>query len=226
MGYACLRFCVFFFNILFFLSGVALCGYGIYLRVDEDDYSDICEQYSWVSAANLCIAAGALIFFIAAFGCIGAAMKSSALLGFFFFFLLLIFVLELAAGVTAFVYRTEVVDEAEICLNGTIRQARDGKGTYQDAWKNVQKEFDCCGVRGHADWEGFADHNCEDTKNDGCLDKFEDKSTEFLLIIGALCIGLTLIEILGMILSISLILKINKEKKKYSPEPKEDYGKF
>jgi hypothetical protein len=64
------------------LSGAALCGYGIYLRVEEDDYADICEQYSWANAANLCIAAGALIFFIAAFGCIGAAMKSSALLGF------------------------------------------------------------------------------------------------------------------------------------------------
>jgi hypothetical protein len=29
----------------------------------------------------------------------------------------------------------------------------------------------------------------------GCLDKFEDKSREFLLVIGGLCIGLTLIEV-------------------------------
>ena len=64
------------------MSGVALFGYGVYLRVDEDDYADICEQYSWANSANLCIAAGAIIFFIAAFGCVGAAMKSSVLLGF------------------------------------------------------------------------------------------------------------------------------------------------
>lgn len=223
----CLRFSILFFNVLFFLSGIALLGFGIYLRV-EDDYSDICEQYSWANSANLCIAAGALIFFIAAFGCLGAAMKSSVLLAFFFFLLLLIFIIELAAGVLAFVHKQELVDEVEKCLDTTIKEAADGKDSLRDAWHAAQKQFDCCGVRaGIADW-GTAKNESDCKVRHyplGCLQKFEDDSSEFLVIIGGLCVALTLIEILGMILSVSLMVKINKEKRK-SPKPKEDYGKF
>lgn len=224
MGYRCLRFCVLFFNVLFFFSGIALFAFGIYLKVEKDDYADICEQYSWATSANICIAVGALVFFISAFGCLGAAMRSSNILGFFFFLLLLIFVMELAAGVLAFVYKQELVDDVEQCLNTTISQAREGKEFLQDAWKAFQEEFDCCGVRGVADWGNAENNYCKAENQTGCLDKFEDESSEFLLAIGGLCVGVTLIEILGMVLAISLIMKINMEKK--DSKPQEDYGKF
>lgn len=34
----------------------------------------------------------------------------------------------------------KIVDEAEICLNGTISQAANGKESLKDAWTAVQKE--------------------------------------------------------------------------------------
>ena len=51
-------------------------------------------------------------------------------------------------------------------------------------------------------------------KRKGCLDKFEDNSTEFLLVIGGLCLALTLIEVrLTIKQSCSTALNANKEKK-------------
>ncbi|CAB4016738.1 poly [ADP-ribose] polymerase 2-like, partial [Paramuricea clavata] len=126
------------------ITGAGLVGTGAYLRVEKDDYLDLCDKYSWATGANILLAVGAIILVVAFFGCYGAWKQSSCLLGIFFVFLLIIFVLELAAGIYAATEKSKVEDELMGCLNGTLSDT-----DYNNAWKKFEVEFDCCGVNGH-----------------------------------------------------------------------------
>lgn len=63
------------------MTGAGLVGTGAYLRVEKDDYLDLCDKYSWATGANLVLSVGAIVLVVAFFGCFGAWKQSSCLLG-------------------------------------------------------------------------------------------------------------------------------------------------
>ncbi|VDO95778.1 unnamed protein product [Soboliphyme baturini] len=84
-------------------------GVGIWLYVVKADYTSIAApNFGALSAAALYVAAGATIIVIGFVGCCGAWVESKCLLITYFVFVLLVFVVELTAGILAFLYKREV----------------------------------------------------------------------------------------------------------------------
>ena len=61
-------------------AGIAVMAVGIFARVSVSDYSALMEEGGFKSAANILIAAGALVMIIGAIGCCGAMKEKKWLL--------------------------------------------------------------------------------------------------------------------------------------------------
>ena len=70
-------------TLLFFRSqaaGIAVMAVGIFARVSASDYSALMDEGGFKSAANILIAAGALVMIIGAIGCCGVMKEKKWLL--------------------------------------------------------------------------------------------------------------------------------------------------
>jgi len=153
-----------FFNIIFWLSGCAILGIGIWLTVDSCilyqvlDETDPVLQY----AAYILIAMGCFVFIVGFLGCCGAIKESKCMLGMYIVFLLIIMAGELAAGILTLVYKDEVLKTATDTL--VTKLQKDDIYTKEDGEDKIkftafglsmsltQVELKCCGINGSTDY--------------------------------------------------------------------------
>jgi len=225
---------MFIFNLLFFLLGCAILGLGIWLKTEKGDYAQI-SSYNFLTAAHIAIAAGAIILVVSFLGCCGAIKEIKPMLLLFFIFLILIFILEITAGVLAYVKRDELEAKLEDDFKASINEKYgkpDEKGVT-DAIDKFQETFKCCGFNNSKDWQSsyyyiqikqrasIPTSCCKDRSNSrcgtmdrdinhhkGCYKEVKDFLKENLLIIGVCGIIFALIQILGMIFSMVLYCSI------------------
>lgn len=169
---------------------------------------------------------------VAFFGCCGAWKECKWMLGMFFFFLLLLFCMEVAAGVLGYTYRDEVISQVDKDLNVTIAAyGKDDNTGGTKAIDAIQQDEQCCGVWSYKDYmttsfgngtSKVPDSCCKEKKEDcgaapvktddiyteGCKDKVESSLRQNLMLIGGIAIAVCVIQILGMIFSMSLLCKI------------------
>ncbi|KAK2184254.1 hypothetical protein NP493_273g01042 [Ridgeia piscesae] len=168
-GASCAKFMLFVFNFIFFLSGVALLGIGIWLLAD----SSIIDLMKVVSVANdnndqmkmvsiILICSGAGIFIVGFFGCCGAIRESKCMLGVYIILLLVVMGVEIAAGVLAIVYQDKLDLEGKLNTKLSTELKEDHyynstSGEYHPfglIFNIAQNEFSCCGVNGSLDYSG------------------------------------------------------------------------
>ncbi|XP_062608668.1 CD82 antigen-like [Saccostrea cucullata] len=148
------------FNIIFWLSGAALLGLGIWFKVDKNvnSYFDVVdvdtEDPYFDYAVYVLIGFGAFIFLVGFCGCCGAIRESKCLLGFYVFFLILIIGGEVAAGALGFIYKDKVETKVNDLLMETMAKYRISKN-IRTSWDFVQIELDCCGSNSYEDWDKF-----------------------------------------------------------------------
>lgn len=150
-GVKCVKWLIFVFNFLFFLTGCGLIGVGVWLNVERDDWEGI-SDYDYISVANVIIAAGAIIVIVAFLGCCGAITENKIMLLVFFVFLLIIFILEIGAGIAAYVWRGEIEDELKKELLERVPFRYHKEDGVLRAVNSIQDHFDCCGVDSFKDW--------------------------------------------------------------------------
>uniref|UniRef100_A0A3B4XMG9 Tetraspanin n=1 Tax=Seriola lalandi dorsalis TaxID=1841481 RepID=A0A3B4XMG9_SERLL len=92
----CIKYLLFFFNLLFWVSGCIILGVSIYLKVSKDGNQITNESLPGI---DLMIAIGVIIMVLGFLGCCGAIRENRCMLLLFFITLLLIFILLLAAGI-------------------------------------------------------------------------------------------------------------------------------
>lgn len=162
-GASCARILLIAFNFIFWLSGVAILGVGIWILADPNlqDYIEVIhskdEQY-FRNAAYILIAFGAFIFLVGFCGCCGAIRNSKCLLGFYIFFLVLVFAGELAAGILAAVYKDEIINKFDQELTKSIQE--DYKNN-PSSWDAVQNELKCCGGISPNDYDNSTWQNAQ-----------------------------------------------------------------
>ncbi|EDV21544.1 expressed hypothetical protein [Trichoplax adhaerens] len=128
----CVKYTLFFFNIIFWLIGCFIVGVSIYARTEkgfQDGFASLAYD-----PVMILLVVGVVIFILGFSGCVGALRENTCLLRF----------------VKAFV---------EDQLRGAIKKYRDDVD-LQNLIDFIQRQFRCCGVVGYKDWDANIYFNC------------------------------------------------------------------
>jgi len=177
-GVQVLKYLVFIFNLLFWLSGIALIVVGAIGLVGNQTFERYAGQGAQ-GAAILLIVVGCIVFVLGFLGCFGAIRENFCLLVTFAILLALIFILELAAGIACYVLRNKV--EGVIYKGLATRISELTKplknSTEESVLDKIQRDLHCCGSSNYTDWAlspYYLKENrvpvscCRDPKNRDC----------------------------------------------------------
>lgn len=222
-GMKCVKYTLFLFNLIFFIAGLALIIAGAVTLTKLSEYLEFMGG-SATGLAILVIIVGCIIFIIGFFGCCGAYKENYCMVMTFAGLLAIIFILEIGAGIGAYVARDEVSGIiTEEMTDSMSKYGMEGEESITSTWDLVQHDLECCGTNGTASWDGSIPTSCclevtdtciadgDQTYDDGCLEKFIDWVEANILVIGGVGIGLAFIQIVGIILSCCLARSIKKE---------------
>lgn len=227
----CVRYLLFIFNLCFVIVGIVILSVGVAIKTYYTNYEMFLDD-QYFSAANLLIAIGVISFLIAFFGCCGAVKENYCMTVTYSTLLVLICILELAAGIAGFVLHNETEDYLEKQLKDSMKLYNTSKhNATTQMWDEIQKDFDCCGVKGPTDWKSMnntdnklpmscctqtigaigidrCDYESHNLRNDGCVNKFGQAIKDHAYSIGGIGIGFGIVQVMGIIFACHLSRKI------------------
>lgn len=206
----CIKYTMFFFNLLTFLAGAALIGTGIWAAVTGSVINNIVpDQALATNATYVIIAVGAAIFLIGFLGCCGAVNENRCLLGTFFTLVLILFIVQIVGAVLVIVYRAPVENAAA----QSLKNVQNNTNT-RNVWNEFQYQFKCCGMDGPGDWDVIPD-GCYPDRNtqkavfaEGC----KARIAGLFWIVAGTALGILVIELLAMIFACCLYRTIGESK--------------
>ncbi|XP_048011159.1 tetraspanin-9 isoform X1 [Megalobrama amblycephala] len=230
----CVKYMMFLFNLLFWLSGCGLLGVGIWLSVSQGSFATFSPSFPSLSAANLVITLGSVVMVTGFLGCLGAIKENKCLLLSFFIVLLIILLAELILLILFFVYTDKVSENAKQDLKDGLRLYNtDNNVGLRNAWNIIQAEWECCGVTGHTDWHDalqektVPDRCCQEHYREcgrnatnifwsqGCYEKVEEWLNDNKHLLGTIAMCVLVLQLLGMAFSMTLYQQIHRAGKKY-----------
>ncbi|EEC00763.1 tetraspanin, putative [Ixodes scapularis] len=222
------------FNFIFLLSGCAVLGVGVWTLLAKRHHLSLLVTATYASTAYMLVLAGVLVILVTIMGCVAIWRLNRCLLLAYTFLLLLIFLLEAVAGVIAYVYEEQVWHELADSLNTTFIESYGIDSSRTDAINDLQSSFKCCGANSYQDWQRsewlrlkprspnkVPDSCCKTTTSgcgglvhpsnvyyDGCINALDEQIREHLIIVGAVGLGICLVQVFGMIFSCCLYLRL------------------
>uniref|UniRef100_A0A3Q0RNK4 Tetraspanin 2a n=1 Tax=Amphilophus citrinellus TaxID=61819 RepID=A0A3Q0RNK4_AMPCI len=184
-GMKCVKYLLFAFNIIFWVSGLLVLAVGLWLRFDPNTVDLLTGDgapYTFFIAVYILLGAGALMMVVGFLGCFGAMRESQCLLALFFACLVIIFGAEVTAGVFGFLNKQQISEE-------------------------VQKFYSSAIVDSNPNGTAIAIIYHKD-----CLTAITDFFDEKLYIIGYIGIGIAGVMIIGMIFSMVLCCAIRNSR--------------
>lgn len=148
----CLKYLMFFFNLLFFICGIAALTVGIWAVVNADSFRQVLVDNQLIfNGVYIIIAVGAALFLMGFLGCCGAIKENRCLLGTFFVIVLILFIAEVVGGILVFVYYPQVETAAM-----ESQSKYSGSGTddelVKQGWDTFQATVECCGFNSYKEW--------------------------------------------------------------------------
>ncbi|XP_054481022.1 tetraspanin-8-like [Anoplopoma fimbria] len=213
----CIKFLLFFFNLLFWLSGCIILGVSIYLKVHKDGNVITNEA---IPGIDLMIAIGVIIMLLGFLGCCGAIRESRCMLLIFFVSLLVIFILLLALGILGAVEEKKVKDWVKERLTKLTPLSSQPQNVKDDLEK-LQAELKCCGlVNGPSDWTKVPDScRCNATEttcksnaiySTPCSDKIIELMEKHMEVVLGIAFS-AIAKIFGMVFSMILSCQIARK---------------
>lgn len=231
----CVKYMMFLFNLIFWLSGCGLLGVGIWLSVSQGSFATFSPSFPSLSAANLIIILGTIVMVTGFLGWMGAIKENKFLLLSFFIVLLIILLAELILLILFFVYTDKVGEYAQQDLKeGLQLYNTDNNVGLRNAWNIIQSELQCCGVTEYTDWydalpdKTVPDRCCQEYYKEcgrnastvfwsqGCYKKVVDWLDDNKHLLGTIAMCVLVIQLLGMAFSMTLYQQIHRTGKKYS----------
>uniref|UniRef100_A0A3B3ZSL7 Tetraspanin n=2 Tax=Periophthalmus magnuspinnatus TaxID=409849 RepID=A0A3B3ZSL7_9GOBI len=239
-GTICLKYLLFLFNILFLLAGGAVLAVGVWTLVEKSDYISLLSSSLYSISAYLLIAAGTIVILTGLIGCCATLKEIKSLLIVYLVLLLAIFLLEIIAGILAFINYQELDEELQQNLKQTMQQKyhQPGEDSVTQAVDRLHQEFKCCGSNSSADWaeslwiqdssnERLVPDSCCKTPGDlcgrrdhpsniyrvegGCIQKLEMFILKQLYVLGALSITIASLQLLGMLFTCCLYRSLKED---------------
>lgn len=217
---------MFFFNFLFWLSGLILIIIGAIVRDKYGDYFSFVDN-KFANAPMLIIVVGVIVFIIGFLGCCGAVKENYCMVTTFAVLLALIFILEIVAGALGISYKSKVNVEVEKRLKLAVNEYSTSKGA-KDLLDWAQENMKCCGYGGPGDYingtcpagpgSGVAtchvNNECKEKlrhPSRGCKDAFIAFVKSNMALVGGVAIGIAFIQLLGIIFACLLMRAIKGE---------------
>ncbi|XP_063052834.1 CD82 molecule b [Engraulis encrasicolus] len=248
MGKGCItatKYFLFLFNLLFFLFGALIMGFGLWILLDNQSFIAVLQEESDTLkvASYMLIGVGSLSMLMGFLGCLGAIYEIRCLLGMYFTCLLLILIAQVTAAGLIYFQRDLLKQEMAGIVNKIMIDYTGQNKTADAAWDYLQKTIKCCGWTGPGNWtENTQIKNSSSTlfpcscRNDttgseslpssglcesdtpewpvypkGCITSVEDWFLNNCGVILGICIGVAVIELLGMLLSMCLCKSVHQE---------------
>lgn len=227
---SCVKYLVFIFNFLFWVSGIAIIVVGSLIYVQLNKYNEVLND-NFTAAVVLLIVVGCIVTIIAFFGCCGACKENHCMIMTFAVLLGIIFVLELAAGITCYVYRSEIDNIAGQEFN----KAWSSYGIDEEVSKTIdfiQHDMKCCGVNNYTDYDNYEWHKknkgvptscciedspskCDTTNPsqiyvDGCYNKLKNELESDVLVVAGVGVGVAFIQLIGVAFACCMASAIRK----------------
>ncbi|XP_063973657.1 CD63 antigen [Diachasmimorpha longicaudata] len=232
-GMSAIKYILFIFNLIFAISGVAIIAAGGIVLADVGEFNHFMDGKILAPAVVL-IVAGAIVFIIAFLGCYGAIKENYVLLLAFAGALLIIFIIELAVGIAAAVFRNSFSDVMKESLRYSMNNYTKSQAD-KVAWDDVQMKLKCCGIDSAKDWieAGVLDasvlpYSCcrgaeENTQclesnaevyTEGCYMELKLRVENNARVLIGVGIGIAFVEVAGIVLACCLAMAVKKEGEK------------
>lgn len=222
---------MFFFNFVFFLSGLALIIVGAMVRSDYGDYFTYADS-KFATAEIFIIVIGIIVFLIGFFGCCGALKENHCMMCAFAVLLSIIFILEIAAAIVGYQYRRKVEKVANSGLERAVANYNKQKGAKQLLdW--AQSTLKCCGKSGPEDYDfkvgnitrsicgpaGNGVDSCHMGKDcikgllyhAGCKKIVVAFVKKNMYVLGGVAVGVAFIQVVGVVLACCLMRAIKRD---------------
>ncbi|KAG7225722.1 hypothetical protein INR49_012308 [Caranx melampygus] len=186
----CLKYLLFVFNFLFWVGGAAVLGVGVWTLLEKSDYLSLLASSTFAVSTYTLILAGSLVVVTGFLGCCAVIREQRSCLSTYFFCLLFIFLIELVAGVLAYVY----YQRFKCCGSNNSSDWRASVYISSKEAQNRSVPDSCC--KTVTLLCGKRDHPSNIYKVEGgCITKLEQFLADHLLVIGAVGIGVACLQV-------------------------------
>lgn len=140
----CVKYTMFFFNFLFWLSGLLLVGVGVYAALDKWSSGEAFKLQTifdvMFNIGFLLMIIGGIIFIVSFAGCIGALRENMFLLKFYSLCLLIFFLAEMTLLALSFIYPNKLTEFLDDELSEKLIQSYRDDLDFQNLIDLVQVE--------------------------------------------------------------------------------------
>uniref|UniRef100_A0A8D9A275 Tetraspanin n=1 Tax=Cacopsylla melanoneura TaxID=428564 RepID=A0A8D9A275_9HEMI len=226
IGMSCIKYILFFFNLLFSISGLVLIATGVIIRNAYYNYSLFIDD-KFSSPPWVLIIVGVSVFVVAFFGCCGAIRESNCMLIMFSILLFIIVLLETLVVLSGFFLQKDISLMIQTKMNASIPDYSDNQDVKK-YWDIMQLDLKCCGVKSDVDWAPlFAPpslpHSCcpdigiqdncttESSSQKGCMDALVNLLASYSQTILIAAGSVALLELIGCLFACCLASSIRSE---------------
>ncbi|XP_044061010.1 tetraspanin-7 [Siniperca chuatsi] len=153
----CLKTFLISYSLIFWFTGVILLAVGVWGKVSLEAYLSLASEES-TNAPYVLIGTGATIVIFGLFGCFATCRGSPWMLKLYAMFLTLVFLAELVAGVSGFIFRHEIKAKLGVAYKNAVKSynSTDSSSSSSNAVDAIQRTLHCCGVTNYTDWSETA----------------------------------------------------------------------
>ncbi|KAK9518278.1 hypothetical protein VZT92_023589 [Zoarces viviparus] len=227
----CLKTFLISYSLIFWFTGVILLAVGVWGKVSLEAYFSLASEES-TNAPYVLIGTGAIIVIFGLFGCFATCRGSPWMLKLYAMFLTLVFLAELVAGVSGFIFRHEIKAKLGVAYQNAVAtyNGTDSSSSSSAAVDAIQRTLFCCGFNNYTDWgdtpyfkeSGVPASCCKDNTNCspeilkdldkagtevytvGCFARVTNVMESNLGIIAGISFGIAFFQLIGIFLSCCL----------------------
>lgn len=168
-----IKYIIFVFNLVFFLTSCALVGIGIYIQIHMKKYLDFLGE-TYLSTSIVLIIIGSVMLVVTFFGCCGACTENHCMLYTYGTILTLILLSLIGVAIAIYIFKDDVKTVIEKGMSeGTKHFGEPGHDGVTEAWNIIQNDLQCCGVQSYIDWRSDTFLTAGDVP-DSCCKVFQD----------------------------------------------------
>jgi len=150
----CLKTFLISYSLIFWITGVFLLAVGVWGKVSLEAYFSLASEES-TNAPYVLIGTGATIVIFGLFGCFATCRGSPWMLKLYAMFLTVVFLAELVAGVSGFIFRHEIKAKLGIAYKNAVK-SYNSTDSSSSGLDYIQRTLQCCGMKNYTDWENTA----------------------------------------------------------------------